>query len=273
MSDQMKKILSKNLNLQKNSSKADLPANENDSPIIVAIGASAGGLESLKTFFLHSFPNLNMAFVIITHLSPEHVSVLPELLQKYTLINVVPINDKQKIEANNIYVLPPGKMVAIHNGILELSDQNRNDRVKLPIDFFLSSLGLDQGKKAICIILSGMGHDGTRGLSILREKGGLVIAQTVKSALFEVMPQSAINTGLVDYILPPEEMHAFLLKYTNHLKDQSIILDDGISDEIKRILILIKNQTGHDFSLYKSNTIFRRLKKRLSILQINSLSQ
>ena len=87
------------------------------------------------------------------------------------------------------------------------------------------------------------------------------------------MPQSAINTGLVDYILPPEEMHAFLLKYTNHLKDQSIILDDGISDEIKRILILIKNQTGHDFSLYKSNTIFRRLKKRLSILQINSLSQ
>lgn len=103
-----------------------------------------------------------MAFVIITHLSPEHVSVLPELLQKYTLINVVPINDKQKIEANNIYVLPPGKMVAIHNGILELSDQNRNDRVKLPIDFFLSSLGLDQGKKAICIILSGMGHDGTR---------------------------------------------------------------------------------------------------------------
>jgi two-component system CheB/CheR fusion protein len=243
-----------------------------NAPIIVAIGASAGGLESLKTFFLHSLPNDNIAFVIITHLSPEHVSILPELLQQCTLIKVLPITDKQKIKANHIYVLPPGKKAAIHNGILELIDRSPGSHVKLPIDFFLSSLAIDQGKKAICIILSGMGHDGTIGLSLLRKKGGLVIVQTVNSARYEVMPQSAINTGLVDYILPPEDMYAFLLKYTAHLKDKTISLDECVSDEIKKTLVLIKNQIGHDFSLYKSNTIFRRINKRLSLLQISTLS-
>jgi two-component system CheB/CheR fusion protein len=269
----MKKNLVKTPVSPNDNSPNGLTPDEDNWPLVVAIGASAGGLESLKNFLLHSHPDPNLAFVILTHLSPDHVSVLPELLQKYTSIKVVPIKSQQKVKGNYIYVLPPGKKASINNGVLELEDQNRDSSVKLPIDFFLSSLALDQGRKAICIILSGMGQDGTKGLSLLREKGGLVIAQTVNSALFEIMPQSAINTGLVDYILPPEDMHGFLLKYAAHLRDKSIILEEGVFDEIQKILNLIKTQTGHDFSLYKSNTIFRRLKKRLIILHIHNLSQ
>ena len=184
-----------------------------DPPFIVAIGASAGGLETLKTLFTHSIPNANIAFVIITHLSSDHVSMLPELLQQYTPIKVLSITNEQKVEADHIYVLPPGKNVAIHHGILELIEKKSNTDAKLPIDFFLSSLAKDQGRRVICIILSGMGNDGSIGLRALREHGSLIIAQTAKSARYDSMPQSAINTGLVDYVLLPEDMYTFLLKY------------------------------------------------------------
>ena len=124
-------------------------------PFIVAIGASAGGLETLKAFFTHSVANANIAFVIITHLSSDHISLLPELLQQYTPIKVLQITNQQKLEANHIYVLPPGKNVAIHHGILELVKKKSNSDKKLPIDYFLCSLAKDQGQKVICIILYG----------------------------------------------------------------------------------------------------------------------
>jgi two-component system CheB/CheR fusion protein len=247
-------------------------ANQSDSLFIVAIGASAGGLETLKSFFMQTMPNEHIAYVIITHLSPDHISVLPELLQQYTSINVLPINDQQRVLANHIYVLPPGKQVAINHGILELIEQKSDTHTRLPIDFFLSSLAQDQGEKVICVILSGMGQDGTLGLRAIQETGGMVIAQTVQSALYEAMPKSAINTGLVDYILLPEDMYAFILKYIAHFKDKNIVIENNLSAELKQILAFIKNQTQHDFSLYKTNTIFRRIQKRLDVLQINNLS-
>ncbi|MDR3501260.1 MAG: CheR family methyltransferase [Legionella sp.] len=243
-----------------------------NSPFIVAIGASAGGLESLKTFFMHSFENTNIAYVIITHLSPTHESHLPELLQPCTPIKVESISNHQKILGNHIYVLPPGKLVTIQHSELVLIDPDIHSVKKLPIDFFLATLAQDQGKKAICIILSGMGNDGSTGLRVLRENGGLVIAQNIKSARFEGMPKSAINTGLVDYILPPEKIYSFLIKYIAHLNDKTTSLDESIFDEIQKILKLIKHHTGHDFSLYKSNTLFRRIQKRLGALCINNLS-
>ena len=247
--------------------------NNKDFPFIVAIGASAGGLETLKTFFMHSIPNANIAFVILTHLSPDRVSVLPELLQQYTPIKVLPISNQQQVIANHIYVLPPGKKVAIHQGILELIEQIPTPHhAKLPIDFFLSSLAKDQVEKVICVILSGMGHDGTLGLRALRENGSLIIAQNAKSALYDGMPQSAINTGLVDYILAPEDMYAFILKYITDFNDKTIAIDKNLLAELQQILTLIKHQTGHDFSLYKHNTIFRRIQKRLDSLQISNLS-
>ena len=251
--------------------QCDLPLKE-DTPFIVAIGASAGGLETLKTFFSDSVPNINIAFVIITHLCPDHVSLLPELIQKHTPIKVLPISNHQKVLANHIYVLPPGKKVGIHQGVLELINQEKTTKANLPIDFFLCSLAKDQSSKVICVILSGMGHDGSLGLRTIREEGGLIISQTVKSALYDGMPKSAINTGLVDYILEPGEMYAFVLKYVAHLNDRTIPIQQNISEELQQILAFIKNQTGHDFSLYKPSTIFRRIQKRLTTLQIKTLS-
>lgn len=266
--------------MKKNSTKRIKPnpnrptePSKEDSLIIVAIGASAGGLESLNAFFFHSMPNPDIAFVIITHLSPDHTSALPELLQKHTPIKVLSISHQQKVEGNHIYVLPPGKKVAIHHGVLQLIERGIDPHVQLPIDFFFSSLAQDQSNKVICIILSGMGQDGTVGLRELRKSGALVIAQTAKSARYDGMPKSAINTGLVDYVLPPEDMYAFIIKYIAHLKDNSIPIEDNITKELHKILLLVKQQTGHDFSLYKLNTIYRRTQKRLSILHINTLSE
>lgn len=246
--------------------------NKKESPFIVSIGASAGGLEVLKNFFMHSLPNEKIAYVIITHLSPDHISILPELLRLYTSMKVLPIDNQQKIMANHIYVLPPGKKVTIHQGVLKLIEQSSNIHPKLPIDFFWNSLAKDQGQKVICIILSGMGHDGTLGLRTLRENGGIVIAQIVKTALYEAMPQSAINTGLVDYILLPEDMYNFIAKYIAHFSDDSITLEKSISTELQQVLTFIKNKTEQDFSLYKPNTILRRIQRRMDALQISKLS-
>lgn len=250
----------------------ETPASEDDIPFIVAVAASAGGLKTLKPLFMHSSPHTNIAYVVITPLSREHLSILPELLQQYTTMTVLPIMNNQTVQAGCIYVLPPGKNVSIQAGRLQLIEQAVHTPPKMPIDFFLCSLAKDQGHKGICIILSGMGHDGSLGLRTLREHGALVLAQTAKSALYEGMPKSAIDTGLVDYILLPEDMFAFIIKYIAHLHDKTIKLEASISDEINQILKLVKTHTGHDFSQYKPNTVFRRIQKRLSLLQLQNLS-
>lgn len=243
----------------------------NDSLFIVAIGASAGGLDALKDFFSLSKLNNNLAFVIITHLSPNKISVLPELLQEHTSLKVVPIVNDLKIEANHIYVLPPGKISYIQKGILHLIDYTVDTRSH-PIDYFFRSLAEDQGRKAICIILSGTGNDGTSGLRAISKQKGLVIAQMAKSASYDVMPKSAINTGLVDYIFLPQQIYPFLINYVSHFGKDKTPLPASIAEEIQEILSLLKNTTSHDFSLYKPNTIFRRIQKRLSILQLDNLS-
>ena len=250
------------------------PAEETNrpSPFIVAIGASTGGLETLKTFFTHSTQNTNIAFIIITHPSSDHKSIFPELLQQYTPIKVLPISNNQKIEANHIYVLPPSRNVAIHHGVLELIEKKSNADAKLPIDFFLCSLAKEKGRKVICVILSGMGNNGTIGLRSLREQGSIIIAQTAKSARYDGMPKNAINTGLVDYTLLPEDMYTFILKYTTHFNDKQIFIEDSISRELEQILELLKSHTSHDFSLYKPNTILRRIQKRINNLQMDNLS-
>lgn len=238
---------------------------------IAAIGASAGGLDALKDFLSLSKLNNNLAFVIITHLSPDKISLLPEILQEYTSLKIMPIANGLKIEANHIYVLPPGKISFIQKGILFLTDFTNETRAH-PIDYFFRSLAEDQGRKAICIILSGTGSDGTLGLRAISKQKGLVIAQMAKSASYDVMPKSAINTGLVDYIFLPQQIYPFLLNYVAHFGKEKTPLPASIAEEIQQILSLLKNTTGHDFSLYKPNTIFRRIQKRLNILQLDTLS-
>ncbi|KTD52081.1 methyltransferase involved in chemotaxis (CheR domain) [Legionella quinlivanii] len=253
-----------------------VPAAENqsisiESPLfIVAIGASAGGLEALKCFFSTVLPRNDVAYVLITHLSPDSLSILPELLQVSTILKVKNIKKSEPVKANHVYVLPPGYYATIKDKTLDLIEV-KDHEIRLPIDFFLRALANDQGRYAICLILSGTGTDGTIGIRALKEREGLVIVQTIKSALYDGMPKSAINTGLVNYVLSPELMFSSIAQYIAHFHDNALPLADSVSDELRQILVLLNTHTGHDFSLYKPNTIFRRIQKRLTLLQIDNL--
>ncbi|WP_255536118.1 chemotaxis protein CheB [Legionella sp. MW5194] len=167
----------KNKNKPDNNHHLNAMSNEKKTPgedlFVVTIGASAGGLETLKTFFSAVSIQANMAFVVITHLSPAHTSMLPELLQNCTSLTVLPISNDQKVQANHVYVLPPGKNAIIQRGILKLVDPETSQDLKMPIDYFLRSLAVDKKSKGICVILSGTGNDGTAGLRALREQGGI----------------------------------------------------------------------------------------------------
>ncbi|MBN1920970.1 MAG: PAS domain-containing protein [Anaerolineae bacterium] len=244
---------------------------------IVGLGASAGGLEALKQFFAHMPHDSNIAFVVVQHLDPDHQSYLSELIQPLTQMAVVVIEQGVDIVPNRVYVVPPGRNVELVQSKLQLSKQERYSGMgaDLPIDFFFRSLAYAQGNRAICIILSGMGTDGTLGLKLIKEQNGLVMAQSPESAQNKGMPNSAIATGLVDYILPPDEMPAKLINYTTlafTLMDRKI-MPEGLNaaDYIERVLALLRAQTGHDFSLYKRNMIDRRIQRRMAINQSQDL--
>jgi two-component system CheB/CheR fusion protein len=248
---------------------------------IVGIGASAGGLDAFERFFRAMPPDTGMAFVIVQHLDPTHRSLLTELVQKFTSMKVYEVTDGMAVEPNCIYVIPPNHDMAILQQHLHLMEQSRDMR-RLPIDFFLRSLAIDQGNKAICIVLSGTGTEGTLGLKAVKERDGMVMVQSPESSQYDGMPRSAISTGLVDYILPPDKMPVQLVAYVRHMTgaregqfgDVSSHGSDTASKyipELRQIFILLRGQTGHDFSHYKQNTILRRIQRRMSINRINGL--
>jgi two-component system, chemotaxis family, CheB/CheR fusion protein len=249
--------------------------NINKSFYVVGIGASAGGLDALEKFFGHMTEDSGMAFIVVSHLDPNHVSIMPELIQKSTQMKLFQAEDGMVIEPNHVYVAPANRDLAILHGVIQLIEPLEAHGFRLPIDFFFKSLSADLGEKAICIILSGMASDGTAGLKAVKSELGMVMVQDPKSAKFEGMPNSAIKTELADYILPPEEMPGQLIKYISQkvkgvLFDKSIT-DDKIPDAFQKIFILLRTQTGHDFSLYKQNTIYRRIERRMNISQLDSL--
>ena len=243
---------------------------------IIALGASAGGLEAFETFFKAMCHDSGIAFVLVAHLDPTHVSLLPELLQKHTKMPVHQVRDGMKVQCNNVYVIPPKKNLTILNGAMQLMDLPQPRGANLPIDLFFRSLAKDQGSNAVCIILSGTGTDGTLGLKAIKGELGMVMVQDVESAKYDGMPRSAISTGLVDYVLPPEKMPEQLIKYTRHafLKVASTIaLPEGRTpNALQKIYIILRTQTGHDFSLYKKNTICRRIKRRMNVHQIDDIA-
>jgi two-component system CheB/CheR fusion protein len=183
---------------------------------VIGIGASAGGLEALETFFSHMTSDSGMAFVVIQHLAPRHKSILGEILKKDTQMTVLEIQDGMKIEPNQVYLNPPDKDVALSQGAFRLAQPSALTRVRMPIDFCFRSLAEDQREKAVCIILSGTGSDGTLGLEEVKAAGGLTLAQAEDQAKYPFMPRSAIITGQVDYILPVEKMPEELLRYAKH---------------------------------------------------------
>jgi len=242
---------------------------------IVGMGASAGGLEAFESFFTSMPGDSGMAFVLVSHLDPTHNSLLPELIQKKTPMKVHQITDGMQMQPNMIYVIPPNKDMAIFNGTLHLMDLPHPRGFNLPIDSFFRSLAQDRGPGAIGIILSGTGSDGSIGIKEIKGELGMVMVQDETSAKYPGMPKSAVATGLVDYVLPPDKMPEALIKYTRHAiaKPRRNITDNDekMQTALQKIYILLRTHTGHDFSLYKENTIIRRVERRMHVHQIDNI--
>ncbi|MCL7487697.1 MAG: PAS domain-containing protein [Desulfobulbaceae bacterium] len=242
---------------------------------IVGLGASAGGLEAFEAFFTAMPPDAGIAFVLVSHLDPTHVSIMPELIRKRTRMEVLQIKDGMRVQPDTVYVVPPNQDLSILNGVLQLMEQRKPRGVNLPIDGFFQALARDQGPNATAIIFSGTGADGTLGIKAIKGEAGMVMVQDEGSAKYDGMPRSAIATGLADYILPPAEMPGQLLKYLRHKVQATTatILADGekVPDTLQKIYILLRNRTGHDFSLYKKNTILRRIERRMHVHQIDTV--
>jgi two-component system CheB/CheR fusion protein len=247
---------------------------ENISFPIVGIGASAGGLETLEMFFGNVPKNSGLAFVVIQHLDPNHVGIMPELLQRTTVMKVIQAADKMQVKPNHVYVIPPNKSMSVLNGSLYLFEPVESRGLRLPIDYFFRSLADDQHENSIGVILSGMGSDGSLGLKAIKEQNGIVAVQDPATAKFEGMPQSAVNAVVVDILAPANQLPEKLIAFLNHSPAivQKTEIDDLSKSNLEKIVILLRTQTGHDFSLYKKNTLYRRIERRMNVHQIDKIA-
>lgn len=241
---------------------------------IVGIGASAGGLEALELFFENTPINSGMAYVVIQHLDPDHAGMLPELLQRVTAMKVEQVTDSMLVKPNQVYIIPPNKSMSVLNGTLHLFEPTEPRGLRLPIDFFFTSLAIDQKEKSIGIVLSGMGSDGSLGLKAIKGSNGIVLVQDPADAKFKAMPQSAIETVQANIIATANKLPDSLI---NYLKKKigtapTPIPDTNYTSNLEKIIILLLTQTGHDFSLYKKNTLFRRIERRMVIHQIEKIN-
>ena len=243
-------------------------------PYVVGMGGSAGGLEAFGQFFSHLPADTGLAFVLVPHLEPTHKGMMPELLGRHTKMKVVEVEDGMEVQPNCVCVIPPNADLAILHGKLQVLEPAAPRGLRMPIDFFLRQLAADQKERAIGIILSGMGSDGTLGLKAIKENLGMAMVQDPASAKYDGMPRSAINTGLVDYVAAAEELPAKLIQYVNHSPQppEDRDLPEGeSSDAIQKVFVLLRAHTGNDFSCYKNNTISRRIERRMSVHQFDSL--
>ena len=243
---------------------------------IVGIGASAGGLETLKVFFSSIPSDADIAFVVIQHLSPQHKSIMSSLLGKFTRMPVREIQDGMGISPNCVYLNPPDKNVAVFNRTLHLMEPIKSDGINLPIDFFFRSLSEDQKEKAVGIIVSGTASDGTLGIKAIKAEGGMAMVEDPATAKYDGMPRNAVKTGLVDFILPVGKMPEALIAYLKHplLKSpgKTKTNETDTKNQLQKVFTLIRSATGHDFSQYKQSTIRRRIERRLAVHQIEKLS-
>jgi two-component system CheB/CheR fusion protein len=242
---------------------------------IIAIGASAGGLEPIHELFDTLPDDTNFSFVVVQHLSPDHKSLMGELLAKHTSMKIIEAVENMELQPNCVYLIPSKKVMTLSGGKLKLHDKERNQVPNNGIDIFFESLANEKGKNAVGIILSGTGTDGTKGVEAIKRKGGLVVAQEPLTADFDGMPSSAIQTGCVDLILPPEMIAEELVEYLRESPYAKTLEKFTKEDQIivQEILGHIRSATGHDFSLYKTPTITRRLAKRMTEKGFTSLEE
>ena len=258
-----------------------------DSFPVVAIGASAGGLEAYKEFF-HALPvDTGMAFVLIQHLDPSHHSLLAEILSKATQIPVNEVKSGVRIEPNCVYVIPPGAFMAISAGAFTLTPRSKESGQHLSVNFFMRSLAEERKSSAIGVVLSGTGVDGSLGLENIKAEGGLTFAQEPATARYDGMPLSAIDSGCVDFVLPPKEIarelhrlqhHPYIRQDERGAEEQGKELADSVApppreQDFVTILDHLRKTSGVDFRQYKPNTIHRRALRRTAILKLDSFGE
>ena len=261
------------------SALSEIHANSIDPPDfhVVAIGASAGGLESLEQFFKQMPANSGMAFIVLQHLSPDFKSLMDELLARHTKMQIRKAEDDMEVEANTIYLNPPRKNMIISGGNLYISDTEPDETLSLPIDQFFRSLAQDYRGQAIAVVLSGTGSDGSRGIRDVYEAGGMVLAETEETAKFDGMPRSAQETGCVHLVLPPNAMPEALVSYVNQSLDpqefaEKVFVPPRLSG-MQSIFRLLRDEYGIDFSHYKPNTVIRRVERRVAIIHSANLEE
>lgn len=242
-----------------------------DIPIIVGIGASAGGLSALNEFFENLPIDTGMAYVVVQHLAAESPTLLPELLGRRTGMTVSRITSNILVQPNQVYVIMPGSQLGIIHGKLQVFETEGS--VHFSIDHFFNALASDQGTRAVGVVLSGTGSDGTIGLKAINAAGGITFAQTDDSATFNAMPHNAVASGCVDYVLPPDEIARKLAIFARDLQSrhEPVSALQMADESMNKIFFLLRQQTGHDFSRYKHSTLQRRIRRRMAINHVRTL--
>jgi len=245
--------------------------------LVVGLGASAGGIQALRTFFSHVPADSGSAYVVILHLSPDHDSKLAEVLQTSTSIPVTQVTHPVPIEPNHVYVVPPNRRLDITEGTLTLSEMTQREHRRSPVDIFFRALADAYGTRSVCAILSGTGPNGSAGLKRVKEYGGLVLAQSPDEAAYDDMPNNAIATGLVDIVVRAAEMPARIAEFYGRLRTHVApapgmdVTDEA--DALREVMTLLRVRTGHDFANYKSGTLLRRLQRRLNVVGLSTVSE
>ncbi len=265
-----------NINHDDQDGAEQIKEKDGDDFVVVGLGASAGGIKAFKEFFERVKSDSRMAYVVILHLSPEHESKLPEILQVSARIPVSQVNEPVKIEPNHVYVIPPNKSLSMKGGILTLSEIHRIEERRAPVDIFFRALAEMKESRAVCVILSGTGANGSMGLKRIKEFGGLTIVQNPKEAEYDDMPRNAIATGLVDQVLSVADMPERIAAYAKHLTvvripAESMEHSENEEEALRDIFTQIRQRTGHDFSDYKRATVLRRIERRIVIHELPDL--
>jgi two-component system, chemotaxis family, CheB/CheR fusion protein len=240
---------------------------------VVALGASAGGLEAFREFFSHTPSDSGLSFVIVHHQDPNNPNLVPELLSSHTALPVHEAKDGIRLEPNSVYVIPPSALLGLEQGRLRVTP-TPSSALRNSINSFFRALAEDQGHSAVAIVLSGIGSDGALGLKAVKAHGGLTLAQSPESARYDAMPRRAVMTGLVDHVLPAHAMPAKLIEYATHLQSLRAgprLLDGELDGRLEELLGAIRDDTGHDFRQYKRATLLRRIQRRLQVEQLSSI--